>query len=127
MTAYTPLKMKLDGVEVPTPKIAGIDRKQEKIWSKNTGRSASQRMNGTIKAIIPTKTIVWPPLTKEERDLLETYISNKDKPFVFMELTQPDGTVEKTEVYFGTPSCKEWNQIGGVWRCEDYKVDAIKR
>lgn len=124
---YTPLKMKLDGVEVPTPKIVGIDRKLEKIWSNNTGRSASQKMNGTIKAIIPTKSISWPPLTKAERDLLETYISNKGKPFVWMELTQPDGTVEKTEVYFGTPSCKEWNQIGGVWRCEDYKVDAIGR
>lgn len=124
---YIPLKMRLDGVEVPTPKISGIDRKMEKIWSKNTARSASQKMNGTIKAIIPTRTLTWPALTKDERDLLETFISNPDKPFVWMELVQPDGTVEKIEVYFGTPSCKEWSQISGQWRCEDYKVDAIGR
>lgn len=123
----TAIELKINGVKVKAPKIGGITRKSEKIWSSNTGRAASTRMVGTIKGIKETLSISWPPLTQEERDLIEGEISNASKPFSTLEITEPDGSVLTIECYFGTPSFKEWDWIGGQWRCTDGKVDAIER
>lgn len=123
----TAITLKINGVQVKAPKVGGITRKPEKIWSSNTGRAASTRMVGTIKGIKKTLSIAWPPMTQEERDLIEEQISNVSKPFVPVEITEPDGSVMTFECYFGTPSFKEWDLIGGQWCCTDGKVDAIER
>lgn len=126
MTIF-PIEMEIDGIIVKTPMVCGIERHPEKIWSTNTGRTASQRMVGTILAIKQTCSIKWPPLTQAEQDLIESLISNKDKPFVIMKLRRPDGSVWEMEVYFGTPSFTEWDWIGGTWRSTNNTVDAIER
>ena len=123
----TAITLKINGVQVKAPKVGGITRKSEKVWSSNTGRTASTKMVGTIKGIKKTLSISWPPLTKEERDLIEEQVSNAARPFVPVEITEPDGTVQTFECYFGTPSFKEWDLIGNQLRCTDGKVDAIER
>lgn len=123
----TAIELRINGVKVKAPKIGGITRKPEKVWSSNTGRTASTRMVGTILGIKKTLSISWPPLTQAEKDLIEALVSNASTPFVPVEYTQPDGTTETVECYFGTPSFKEWDLIGGQWRCTDGKVDAIER
>lgn len=127
MAAITAIKLKINGTEVRAPKVGGISRKSEKIWSKNTGRTATARMQGTIIAIKKTLSISWPALTQAEQELIESQISNVNQPFSTIEITRPNGVIESIECYFGTPSFEEWKLIGGQWRCENGKVDAIER
>lgn len=124
---FFPIEMAIDGVIVPCPKVGGLTRKTEKIWSKNTGRSATAKMQGTIKAIKCTYSIEWPPLTQEEQEKLEALISDITKPFHKLRFRRPNGSVWEMECYFGTPSFKEWDRLGGQWRCTGAKVDAIER
>lgn len=127
MMAITAIELKINGIKVKAPKIGGITRKPEKVWSSNTGRTASTRMVGTIRGIKRTLSISWPPLTQAEREQIEDLVSDISAPFVSVEYTQPDGSTVKVECYFGTPSFKEWDYIGGQWMCTDGKVDAIER
>ena len=123
----TAITLKINGVQVKAPKVGGITRKPEKIWSSNTGRTASTNMVGTIKGIKKTLSISWPPMTQSEWNLIESLVSNVNAPFVPVEITEPDGSVTKVECYFGTPTVKTWDLIGDQWRCTDGKVDAIER
>lgn len=127
MVQVTAIKLKIDGINVRAPKIGGITRKSEKVWSNNTGRTATAKMQGTILAVKKTLSISWPPLTQEEQELIESLISNADLPFTELEITRPDGSIETIECYFGTTSFDEWDLIGGQWRCTNGKVDAIER
>lgn len=128
MAVITAIKLKIKGVQVPAPKApGGISRKSEKVWSNNTGRTASGKMQGTILTIKKTLSISWPPLTQVEQELIESLISNKALPFTTLEITRPNGSIETVEVYFGTPSFEEWDLIGGEWKCTGGKVDAIER
>lgn len=127
MAVLTAIELKINGTKVVAPKIGGISRKSEKVWSKNTGRSASAKMQGTIIAIKKTLSISWPPLTQDELELIESLVSDSDLPFTTLTVTQPDGSTESIECYFGTPSFDEWDYIGGQWRCTNGKVDAIER
>lgn len=122
-----PIEMTIDDVAVPAAKISGMTKKSEKIWSKNTGRTASLKMQGTIKGVKHTYSLKWPPLTQEEQDLIESLVSNASVPFHILKVRRPDGTVWEMECYFGTPSYTEWDLIGGIWKCTDATVDAIER
>ena len=121
------ITVSIDGVQIPAPKIGGITSKTEKVWSKNTGRTASARMQGTIIAVKRTYSLEWPPLTQYEQELIEGLVSDKTKPFRILGIRRPDGSIREMECYFGTPSFTEWDQIGGQWRCVNGKVDAIER
>ena len=127
MAVITAIKLKINGTLVRSPKTGGITRKSEKVWSKNTGRTTSGRMQGTIVAIKKTISISWPPLTQAEQELIESLVSNKNLPFATLEITRPDGSTESIECYFGTPSFEEWDMVGGQWKCVNGKVDAIER
>ena len=127
MAVITAIKLKIGGVQVRAPKIGGITRKPEKVWSKNTGRTATARMQGTILAVKKTLSFSWPPLTQEEQELIESLVSNPGVSFTTVEITRPNGSTETLECYFGTPSFEEWHQIGGQWMCKNGKVDAIER
>lgn len=123
----TAIALYIDDVQVRPPKPGGITRKPEKVWSKNTGRTATAKMQGTILATKTTLSIDWPPLTLCEQEQIEQIISDESKPFHTINLVKPDGTGMKMECYFGTPSFTEWDWIGGEWRCKSAKVDAIER
>lgn len=122
-----PIELEIDETRVKSAKIGGNTRKPEKIWSKNTGRTGSQKMRGTINAIKQTYSIEWPPLTVAEQELIESLVSNKAKPFVKLRVRRPDGSVWEMECYFGTPSFPEWEWLNGQWMCVGAKVDAIER
>lgn len=127
MASITAIKLSINGTEVKAPKVGGLTYKREKVWSTNTGRTTSGKMVGTIKCIKTTLSIAWPPLTQAEKELIEGLVSDESTPFSTLEWTEPDGTTTAMECYFGTPSFTMWDQIGGMWRCTDGKVDAIER
>lgn len=122
-----PIELEIDGVLVRSPLVGGITRKSEKIWSKNTGRTASQQMQGTIKAIKQTYSIKWPPLSQYEQETIESLVSDKDKPFHTLRIRRPDGSIWEMECYFGTPSFTEWVWLDGEWKDNGATVDAIER
>lgn len=122
-----PIELEIDGIKVRSPLVGSMTRKSEKIWSKNTGRTASQQMQGTIKAIKKTYSIKWPPLSQYEQEVLESLISDKDKPFHIIKIRRPDGSVWEMECYFGTPSFTEWVWINGEWKDNGASVDVIER
>ena len=122
-----PIELAINGTTVKSPKVGRITRKAEKIWSSNTGRSASGKMQGTINAIKMIYSIEWPALTQHEQELIESLVSDKSNPFCELTVRRPDGSVWEMECYFGTPSFGEWEWINGGWRCTGAKVDAIER
>lgn len=122
-----PIDMSINDIRVRSPRVGGITRKTEKIWSSNTGRTASGKMKGTINAVKVTYSIEWPALTQHEQELIESLVSDKSKPFNILKVRRPDGSVWEMECYFGTPSFGEWDWIRGQWMCTGAKVDAIER
>lgn len=122
-----PVELEIGGVRVRSPKIGGITEKPERIWSKNTGRTGTQKMRGTVLDVKCTYAIEWPALTKPEKDLIKKLVSDKSKPFTTIRVREPDGSVWEMECYFGTPSFPEWEWLNGQWMCVGAKVDAIER
>lgn len=127
MPLLTVADLTINGVAMPAPKIGGLKIKPEKIWSKNTGRSAATTMVGTILSIKRTVDISWPPLTTDQVAAIEAVVSNKDLPFVPMTYTDQTGKLHTMQVYFGTPSysCFEW--INGQWKVTDATVSGIEQ
>ena len=119
MAVINAIELKIGGVKVRAPKIGGITRKSEKVWSA--------RMQGTILAVKKTLSISWPALTQAEQELIESVVSDTNAAFTTLEITRPNGDTESFECYFGTPSFNEWDWIGGQWMCVNGKVDAIER
>jgi hypothetical protein len=122
-----PIEMTIDDIPVPAAKIGGMTGKPEKIWSKNTSRTASLKMQGTIKGIKWTYSLKWPPLTQAEQELIDSLVSDATKPYHILKMRRPDGSLREMECYFGTPTYTEWAMIGGTWKCTDAAVDAIER
>lgn len=128
MPLLTVSNLTIDGVTIPAPKApGGMKIKEEKIWSKNTGRTAAGTMVGTILAIKHTADISWPPLTVEQVSTIEAAVSDRDRPFSLMSYTDQCGARHTMNVYFGTPSytCFDW--IDGQWMVTDVAVSAIEQ
>lgn len=128
MPLLTASKLTVDGVALPAPKApGGMKIKEEKIWSKNTGRTAAATMIGTILAIKRTVEISWPPLTVEQVSSIEAAVSNRSRPFSLFAYTDQTGTRHTMNVYFGTPSYTCFNWISGQWKVTDVTVSAIEQ
>lgn len=93
----------IDGVEMPSPVVDGIEVKDEKIWSSDTGRISTGKMVGTVIGIKHTIRITWPRLTAAQAKRIRSAVSSK-KSFVVMAYTDIDGERVSKTVYFDTPS-----------------------
>lgn len=127
MPLLTVSDLKINGQVMPAPKVGGMKIKPEKIWSKNTGRSAATTMLGTILAIKNTVEISWPPLTVEQVIDIESVVSNPELPFVPMSYTDQTGRPHTMNVYFGTPSYSCFDWINGQWMVTDAAVSGIEQ
>ncbi len=64
----------INGYSIPTPDENGFKRTKNKLWSSNTGRSASGKMLGDIVAVKYTLEFSWSKLTSEQITSLETAV-----------------------------------------------------
>lgn len=127
MANITVSDLYIGGVKMPDPALEGMTISKEKIWSSNTGRTASGRMVGTIVAIKTTVKIKWPPLTPAQVQIIETAVSNADKAFTTLKYTDMTGrTVSKT-VYFGTPTYTVYSWAAGKQYIRDVSVEGIEQ
>ena len=117
--------LKLNNIEMPTPKLEGISISKEKIWSKNTGRTASGKMVGDIIAIKTTISIEFPPLSPAEIETVESVVSNASLPFFSYELN--DGYKTETKiVYAGTPSKKLYSVVDGINHYTGFRIELVE-
>ena len=96
-------QLSVDGTPLPRPKQGGVVVSEEKIWSANTGRVASGRMQGTLIGIKTTVQISWGRLTPGEAELIRAAVSNPATPFSVLRYGAVDGTVKMLTGYFGAP------------------------
>ena len=67
-------EIKINGSSISVPDENGFKRTKNKIWSSNTGRSASGKMLGDIVAVKYTLDFAWSKLTAQEVKNLETAV-----------------------------------------------------
>ena len=90
-------EIKINGSKIPVPDENGFRRTKNKIWSSNTGRSASGKMLGDIVAVKYTLEFSWSKLTAQEVKDLESAVGTAAFfPVVFPE----EGTGSSVTKYF---------------------------
>lgn len=127
MATISVTELTINGVTMPTPALEGVTISTEKVWSANTGRTASGKMVGDIIARKTTIKIKWPVLTMEQAAVIEQAVSDSDRPFVPISYVDMCGSrVEKT-VYFGTPTYTVYSWANGLRLVKDVAVDGIEQ
>lgn len=127
MANITVSELYIGGVKMPTPALEGMTISSEKIWSANTGRTASGKMVGTIVSIKTTVKIKWPPLTMSEVKVIETAVSSQNKPFTTLKYTDMTGTTVTKTVYFGTPTYTVYSWADNLQMVKDVSVDGVEQ
>lgn len=117
----------IDDVYMPEPASKGIFFSNEKVWSANTGRSTSGKMNGSIVTIKKTRTFKFPPLTASELDKLDKAISAKKEWHTVKYTDEWGEVIFSFECYFGTPTYNFYSAARNLRYFTDYSVDAIER
>ena len=127
MANITVSELYINGAKMPTPALEGMTISSEKIWSSDTGRTASGKMVGTIVAVKATVKIKWPALTPAQVKTIEDAVSDKDNPFVPMKYTDMTGATVTKTMYFGTPSYTVYSWAEGRQYLKDVTVDGIEQ
>ena len=102
MANITVSDLYINGVKMPDPALEGVTISREKIWSENTGRTASGKMAGTIIGIKSKISIKWPVLTPAQVATIEGAVSDPDSPFVPVKYTDATGTTVTNNVLWHT-------------------------
>lgn len=90
----------LNGVEFPV-KWNGYKHSRNKIWSKNTGRTNSGKMVGSILAIKEKVEVTFLPLTPAQAKIIDDVVSDIDNPFQTVKILFVDGTTKEITAYTG--------------------------
>lgn len=119
--------LKVDGVSWPCPAVNGFKITREKIWSSNTRRSSSAKMQGKIKAIKRTLDIAFPHgIDKSEITKINDAVNSKN-PWHTIEFTNEKGNTESGTFYFGSPSYEPYSFIDGKMVLSSLSIQAVER
>ena len=119
-------QLSVDGIALPAPKRDGVIISDERVWSANTGRTASGKMVGNTIAVKSTIQINWNTLTAAEAAQIRSVVSDKSKSFRVLKYTDLNGKITEKMVYFGTPSYTLRSTYGGG-RVVNVSVTAIEQ
>lgn len=123
MPAITDLS--INNVTMPDPAAEGVTIATEKVWSANTGRTASGRMVGSVIARKTTIKLKWPVLTRTQAAVIEQAVSTGDfVPISYLDMA--GNRVTKT-VYFSTPSYTLYSWANGLELVKDVSVEGIEQ
>lgn len=115
--------LEIDNVVMPPVKSLTVT--SEKIWSKNTGRSANGSMNGDIVAIKLKAAFGFAPLSDEQAKVLDKAIS---KAFFNAKFKNPrTGKIETHRMYSGSGSYPVYSYVNGLPRYVGVGVDLIEK
>lgn len=127
MAEITVTGLTIRGMAMPDPALEGVTISTEKVWSANTGRTASGKMVGSIVAQKTTIKIKWPVLTPEQVQTIEQAVSDPAHPFVPVEYTDMCGNRVTKTVYFGTPTYTVYSWANGLQLVKDTSVEGIEQ
>ena len=127
MANITVSDLYINGIRMPDPALEGVTGTREKIWSSNTGRTASGKMTGTVVAVKTTLKIKWPVLTPAQVATIESAVSNGSSPFVPVKYTDANGNTVTKTMYFGTPSYTVYSWANNRQYIKDATVDGIEQ
>lgn len=101
------------------PAHKGVTESSEKIWSSNTGRVASGKMTGDIVAIKKKLVVQWPPLTENQKNALDTAVSDAFFPVTYKGRTYT--------MYGGSPTYQLYSMAKGLPRYYGVSVELIEQ
>lgn len=101
------------------PAAQGIDESSEKIWSSNTGRTASGKMTGDIVAIKKKLVVKYPPLTDAEKSALEIAISDAFFNVIYKGRSYT--------MYAGSPAVQLYSMVSGLPRYIGMSLELIEQ
>lgn len=116
----------VNGVTLPAPALNGVTISREKIWSANTGRTASGKIVGTIVAQKTTLRLKWPPLTLSQAALIHQAVSSGTE-FFPVSFTDAGGVRRSLTMYAGTPTYTQYSWKDGLQYVVDVAVDLIEQ
>lgn len=88
-----------NGITLPKLPRSGLQIEHEKIWSSNTGRTASGNMSGTLKKKKRKLSCSWKYITAEQYDLIES-VANSSDAFFTVKYTLPGTTTQKSGTFY---------------------------
>ena len=115
----------INGIAMPDPALEGVTIATEKVWSANTGRTASGTMVGSVIARKTTIKIKWPVLTRAQAALIEQAVNAAD--FVPVSYLDMGGNRVTKTVYFSTPTYTLYSWANGLELVKDVSVEGIER
>lgn len=95
-----PKALIINNVEFPVA-YDGYTQGRNKIWSKNTGRTNSGKMVGTILAIKNKFECQLAPITPEKAKIIDEIVSDINNPFPKIKALYLDGTQKEVTIYTG--------------------------
>ena len=115
----------IGGKTMPTLALKGLTVSKEKIWSSNTGRTASGNMVGDLIAVKYKLQCTWPPLSREQAAVVDSAIT---PPFFDVEFTDPGSNSRITKKFYaGTPTYPVYSYANGVKTYAGVSVDLIEK
>lgn len=115
--------LEIDNVVMPP--VQSLTVTSEKIWSKNTTRSANGELKGDIVAIKLKAAFGFAPLTDEQTKTLDKAIS---KTFFNAKFKNPrTGKIETHRMYSGSGSYPVYSYVDGLPRYVGVAVDLIEK
>lgn len=121
------MTLKINGVTMPTPAINGFTCSENKIWSKNTGRTTGGKMVGTIIVIKRSVKITFPPLTEAQIATVKANTSSASLPFVSVEYTDAAGASQNITCYFADCVYPIYGTVNGVTMCVGHEIEGIEQ
>lgn len=119
--------LEVDGKSWPCPASNGFKINREKVWSANTGRSASAKMQGKIVGIKTTLDMAFPPsVTSKQLKTIKTSVDSKEE-WHTVKFTNEVGETETIEAYFGNPSYEPYSFINGKMVLSSISIQAVER
>ena len=118
-------KLYFGGTAMPTP--SKVKYVNEKIWSKNAGRTSNGTMVGDIIVIKRTLHIEWADLTPSQVSAVKAYVDSVQHSFFQVDfVTEEFGRVQGT-FYAGSPSYEPWGWDDKRQLCQLLAVDLIQQ
>lgn len=119
--------LKIGGVTMPEPKHEGLTVEENKVWSKNTGRSNNTaKMLGTIVAIKRKLEIEFPPLTPSQLTTVKSAVGGTT-PFKTVQFDHPCGGTVTMTAYFGDLVMPVYGIINGSKIMTGVKISCIEQ
>lgn len=120
-------KLIVDGVELPTPELEGVNISSNPIWASNTGRlQLSGTMVGTIITTKAKLEIKWPDLTIEKAQIIAD-VATTTAEWHTLEYTDLGDIVHTLTVYFGEFTYTQTDNRKGGRIIRNAQISAIER